>query len=61
MLQFTSTTSPLALQVIGVLAAKLIALALAVSLSEQRGRDLVPVVAVIYAVALPVALALMAP
>ncbi|MEM0944591.1 MAG: hypothetical protein AAGI70_11665 [Pseudomonadota bacterium] len=51
-----SLPMPTAAQVIGVLSIKLAALVLAVSISEERGRNLIPVFATAYAVVLPLLL-----
>ncbi|MEM1275899.1 MAG: hypothetical protein AAGH74_05200 [Pseudomonadota bacterium] len=52
----TSLTSLAPAHVIGLLLVKITALSVAITLSEQQGRDLIPLVAVIYAIALPVML-----
>lgn len=48
-------------QLIGLLAIKLIALSVAVAISEEKGRELLPLIGVAYAAALPFMLWIFAP
>lgn len=41
---------------IGLLAVKLLALSVAISISEARGREVIPLIGVVYAVSLPMVL-----
>ena len=56
----TSLSSIAPIHLITLLAVKVAALSVALTISEREGRDLIPLVGVVYAVALPGALWLLA-